>query len=380
MTDTRHYHGRAFVGGMIRENQRITVEDQIIASVEESGPQAGDVSIEGLLVPAFIDVHVHGGGGADFMDATPEAVETVLRFHAARGTGTVAATTLSADEATTLRAIRAIHTTRARRPFDGAEIGAVHFEGPYISPEKAGAQHPAAIRRPDLDEVRDWIAEAADCPILMTIAPETEGALQMIRELSDRIIFSIGHTSADHATAVAAIAAGARHFTHLFNAMPPLHHRRPGPVGAAMVSPATTVEIIADGHHLHPVILQTVVELMPERTVLVTDAIRAAGMPEGSYRLLDREITIAEGAARMPDGTLAGSTLTMMEAVRNMVELAAVPLSRVLPLATSIPATVLGLENRKGRIAAGYDADLLVLSDRLDLHRVMLRGREVLSG
>lgn len=356
----------------------ITIEGGRIAGVHQSARKdPRRVEYDGVIVPGFVDLHVHGGAGADFMDGTADAVNTITAFHARHGTTTLAATTLSASFADITTALGAIAEARRQPRPDAAEIAAVHFEGPYLSAERAGAQDPASVRKPDLLEMDSWLAALPGMRWMMTIAPEVEGAHAFIERFHHDVVISIGHTSCSYAEAVDAIARGARHATHLFNAMPPLHHREPGPAAAAMMSSWMTGEVIADGLHVHPAVLRMAYDLMPNRLALVTDAMRACGMPEGKYRLYAHEVTVRDGAARLADGTLAGSLLTMCGAVQNMVELAAVPIEAVIPLATEIPARILGVDRRKGRIAPGMDADLLVLSPKLELVAVYARGTEI---
>ena len=212
---------------------------------------------------------------------------------------------------------------------------------------------------------------------LMTIAPEIEGARDLIECYRSEITFSIGHTAAGYDDAVAALAWGASHFTHLFNAMTGLHHRDPGVAGAALTSASATAELIADGIHVHPAILRLATQALPHRIALITDAIRACGLADGTYKLYRHDVTVGGGAARLRDGTLAGSLLTMERAVQNMVEQAGLPLETVLPLATEIPARILGVADRKGRLADGYDADVVVLSPELAVERVWVGGREL---
>jgi N-acetylglucosamine-6-phosphate deacetylase len=212
---------------------------------------------------------------------------------------------------------------------------------------------------------------------MMTIAPEIEGARALIEHFRGRVLFSIGHTGAMFADAVAALEWGASHFTHLFNAMTGMHHREPGVVGAALESVDATAELIADGIHVHPAVLRIACTVMPGRIALVTDAIRAAGMPEGKYKLYDYDVNVAEGSARLANGTLAGSVLTMAAAVQNMVELAGVPIEQVIPMATEIPARILGVADRKGRIENSCDADIVILTERFEVERVIARGEEV---
>lgn len=372
-------HGRALVEGALRP-ATLTVRDGRLASVElgEHRP-AGAEAVSGTMLPAFVDLHVHGGAGADFMDASVEAVRAVTSFHARHGTGALAATTLSASSPEVTAALQAIAASR-RQGRAGAEIVGVHLEGPYLSPRRCGAHDPSALRAPDSEELRSWLREIEGLPAVVTLAPELPGALEMISELHQRVIFAIGHTEATFEEAAEGLARGARHFTHLFNAMAPLHHRRPGAAGAALASPSATAELIADGMHLHPALLGLAARALGGRAVLVTDAIRACGMPEGSYALHRHEVTVAGGAARLADGTLAGSVLTMAAAVRNGVRHTGLPLEQIAPMASEIPARLLGL-SRKGRLAAGFDADLVVLGDpSLEVERVFLGGEELVAG
>jgi N-acetylglucosamine-6-phosphate deacetylase len=367
----RQLRGRAFVDGRIHEDVVIAWRGEAITSVRTAQGAAAAERVDGLIVPGFVDLHIHGGAGADFMDATPEAVRCIVAFHARHGTTTMAATTLSASRDAITRAIRAI--ARSREP----GVAGIHLEGPYLNSESAGAQDRGSLRPADPDEVESWMSQAPHLAWIMTVAPEVPGVLRLIERLQDRVVFSIGHTGASYAQSIAALDKGASHFTHLFNGMAPLHHREPGPVGAALASSTATVELIADGVHVHPVLLGAMARLMPRRSTLVTDAIRACGMPEGAYRLYEHEVFVAGGAARLADGTLAGSVLTMIGAVRNMVQLAGLPIEEVLPLATEVPARVLGLEKRKGLLRPGYDADWSVLSPQLEVERVYARGAEL---
>jgi N-acetylglucosamine-6-phosphate deacetylase len=276
--------------------------------------------------------------------------------------------------------VAAIARVARLRPNTAAEICGIHLEGPYINIHRAGAQNVSSIRPADIHEVDALLAQAPNLRWIITLAPELEGARGLIEHFRDRVLFSVGHTAADYAEAVMALQWGASHFTHLFNAMTGVHHREPGTAGAALVSPDATAELIADGIHVHPAVLRMAAAAMPKRIALVTDAVRAAGMPEGTYKLYEHEFSVTRGAARLTDGTLAGSVLTMQRAVQNMVELAGLPFEMVIPLATEVPARVLGVSDRKGKIAAGYDADLVVLSPRFEVERVFVRGHELGNG
>jgi len=375
MTD-RTIFGRAFVAGALHEGTLIRIDDGRITDIRDAAyPPAGSDVAEGVIVPGFIDVHVHGGEGADFMDATDDAVSRVRRFHATEGTTAMAATTLSASRQHLHDAVMAI--ARAPRLAGGADLCGIHLEGPYISATRAGAQDVASIRPAEIHELAALLAEGPHLRWMMTVAPEIEGARALIEHFRDRILFSIGHTSGDYGDCVAALRWGASHFTHLFNAMTGLEHRKPGAVGAALTSVDATAELIADGIHVHPAVLRIAALAMPHRIALITDAVRACGMPDGKYKLYDHEITVADGAARLADDTLAGSVLTMRCAVQNMVELAGLPLELVIPLATEVPARILNIANTKGKLAPGYDADIVILTDRFEIAATYLRGERL---
>ena len=376
----KHLHGRAFVDGALRDDVLIAIDDQVIADVVQTTQVPRDAErVQGVLVPGFIDVHVHGGDGADFMDAHEDASERILAFHAAHGTTALAATTLSASRGDLHSAVEII-ARLAGESTGAAEIVGVHLEGPFINASRAGAQDRVSIRVADVHELAALIAEAPQLRWIVTVAPEIEGARALIEHFRDRVLFSIGHTAADHATTVAALEWGASHFTHLYNAMTPLHHRDPGVVGAAFTSVAATAELIADGVHVHPAALRLAVQAMPRRVALVTDAMRACGLSEGTYKLYDYEVIVAEGAARLADGTLAGSVLTMAGAVKNMVELAGLPIESVIPLATEVPATIASVADRKGKLERRYDADIVLMNERCETERVWARGVEAGRG
>ena len=360
--------GRVFVDGSLVDG-RVVVSEGRIERVDSTEPSTR----ERLIVPAFVDVHVHGGGGSDFADGDPDSVIEATRMHARNGTGSLIASVVSSSPDSTMRAIGAIRQARSLEDPGAAWIAGIHLEGPWISPSRAGAHDRDALRLPDPEELERWLTASAGVPLYVTLAPELDGALEVIERFSRRVSFAIGHTDCDYATALDAISRGARGFTHLFNAMKPLHHREPGPIAAALISEDVRIELIADGVHVHPVVVQLVTRLAASRCLLVTDAMRAAGCGEGRYRLGTLEVEVRDGEARLESGALAGSVLTMAAAVRNMVELAGLPIDIVIPMATSKPGSFASLA-RKGRIQPGFDADLVVLDERLDVEAVMLRG------
>ncbi|HEY8346739.1 MAG TPA: N-acetylglucosamine-6-phosphate deacetylase [Symbiobacteriaceae bacterium] len=381
--EVRWFRGPLILPDRVVENGLVAVSGRRIAGVWDlerepapEHPAACTVRVEGFLAPGYIDLHVHGGGGADFMDGDPEAVATITATHARHGTTALLATTLTATEEEILRAIRAV----VAAPRRGARILGFHVEGPFVNTNMKGAQDPRYIRPADVAEIDRWLAAGGpDYRWHVTLAPEVEGAMAAIQHLVSRgAVVSAGHTDCTYAQLKAARDAGLRHVTHLFNGMRGLHHREPGAVGGALTLPGLTVEIIADGVHVHPAVIALAVQARgPEAVILITDAMRAAGMPDGQYRLGKLDVTVQSGEARLADGTLAGSVLTMDRAVQNMVRLVGVDLPAAVAMATLNPARLHGLEDRKGRLAPGLDADLVLLDRDLNVQATLVEGQVV---
>jgi N-acetylglucosamine-6-phosphate deacetylase len=333
------------------------------------------------VVPGFVDVHIHGAAGHDFMDASPAALAAITAAVAARGTTSLVATTVTAPEESTSGAVEAvagwIKRAGQRRPGDtsSAEILGVHLEGPFISRVRRGVHPEQWIAPPSVSLLRHLLAPANGTARIITLAPELPGAAELIAEARQAgLVVSLGHTDATYAEAMGAISCGARHAAHVFNAMRPFAHRETGVLGAVLTSAGVTVELIADGVHVDDPAIRVLLAIKgPQRLILVSDGTAATGMPDGRYRLGTFEVNVAGGVARNSDGKLAGSTLTLDRALRHMVGLG-IPLREVLPMLTSNPARLLGLESRKGSIAAGADADLILLDDQLQVAGVMTRG------
>lgn len=325
-----------------------------------------------LLLPGFVDLHVHGGGGADTMDGGA-AVTTLARQHLRHGTTALLATTMTAPLAEIAAALRAIAPLVAERTRGTARVLGVHLEGPYISPDRLGAQ-PAYARPPALAEILALHAIAAIR--LVTMAPEVAGNLALIPALVGAgMRVQIGHSAASYEQALEALEHGASGFTHLFNAMSALHHRAPGVAGAALAH-GRHAEIIPDLLHVHPGAIRAALRAIPG-LYCVTDATAAAGMPDGDYRLGRQTVTKCLGGVRLADGTLAGSTLTMDQALRNLVAIG-LPLAEAAARCSAHAALYLGLEDR-GRLAAGAWADVVVMhAPTLQLQRVIVEG-EVLE-
>jgi len=350
------------------------VQGERIVDVGEGAPprtpdlDLGDVTV----VPGFVDLHVHGGGGASFDSGTADAADVVAATHLGHGTTSMAASLVTDTRERMVEAVREL----ALLVQDGRLAG-VHLEGPWLSPQRSGAHQPGSLTFPDPASV-DALLGAGDGAVRMvTLAPELPGGTDAVRRLVDAgVVAAIGHTDATYDQAHAALDAGARLGTHLFNAMRPLHHRDPGPVGALLDSPVD-VELIADGVHLHPAVLRTVFAAKAGRCILVTDAMAAAGAPDGDYALGQMAVEVREGVARLADGAgtgaIAGSTLTMDAAVRFAVRTAGLPLLDVVHAASTAPARAWGLDG-VGAIEPGLRADLVVLDADLDVVRVMRAG------
>ncbi|TXK72239.1 N-acetylglucosamine-6-phosphate deacetylase [Paenibacillus sp. N3.4] len=333
------------------------------------------------LLPGFIDVHVHGGYGADFMDASSEALDTITRFHSLHGTTALLATTMTATREDIERVLGEVHSyMNESMPY--AQILGIHMEGPFISPKWAGAQDPKLMVPPQLAWMEDWHERYPQLVKQLTLAPEREGALELIAWLRDHgIVAACGHTDATYADMQSAVREGLTHAVHTYNAMKPLHHREPGTVGAVLTDARISGEIIADGHHVHPAAIRLLVlAKQPHGVLLITDAMSAAGLGDGHYELGGLAVTVQSGVARLTEGgALAGSTLTMIDALRFMVREVGVSVEDASRFASGNPARLLGLAETHGSIAPGKQADFLLVSPELDLEHIWIRGQKVQS-
>jgi N-acetylglucosamine-6-phosphate deacetylase len=332
------------------------------------------------IVPGFVDVHIHGAGGRDVMEGTPEALEIVAATVALHGTTSLVATTVTASEMETCRSVADISNFILESGLSparelSAEIVGIHFEGPFISRARRGV-HPAEwLAAPSPALLLRFLDAARGTGLILTLAPELPGALELIAIARKAgLVVSLGHTDANHEQALAAIAAGARHAAHVFNAMRPFSHRDTGVLGAVFTSPDVSAELIADGVHVDSTAIRMLLGLKtPDRIILVSDGTSATGMPDGKYQLGTFDVTVSGGVVRNAEGKLAGSTLTLDRALRNMVGLG-VPLASALQMVTANPARQIGLGSRKGVLAAGADADLIFLDANLEVSGVMTRG------
>jgi len=331
-----------------------------------------------FVVPGYINIHVHGGGGSDVMDGKYEAIKQIAITHSRFGTTAFLPTTMTMNKNKIIRSLKTIYEAKLKGT-GGAEILGVNLEGPYINPEKKGAQREIDIRKPSIKEFSELNKASGNMIRLVTVAPEMPGAIELIKYLCKQgIIASVGHSNATYAQTQAGIEAGLSHVTHTFNAMRGLHHREPGVVGAALTSPKLTVEIIADGIHVHPVVIKMLIQAKEsEKIVLITDSMKATGIKGGIYDLGGQEVTVNKGQARLKDGTLAGSLLTMDKAVKNMVSKVGLLLPKAIQMASLNPAKSIGIDDKKGSLEPGKDADIIILNKNLETELTIVAGKVV---
>ncbi|MCB5935349.1 MAG: N-acetylglucosamine-6-phosphate deacetylase [Caldibacillus thermoamylovorans] len=383
--------GTVCIGEELREDQYVLIEGEKIKEVGPVSNMPTSFSGEVLsypktmtIVPGFIDVHIHGAGGADAMDATPDALNKIAQHLVKEGTTAFLATTMTqskqAIEAALKNAGEFIHSTENRT--GQAEIIGIHLEGPFIHPKRKGAQPEEFILLPSPSQFDEWQELAQNTIRIVTLAPDQENGIALVKHLAEHgVIASIGHSDANFQDVVAAVEAGASHVTHLFNGMRGLHHREPGTAGGALLLKELTVELIADGIHVHPKMIDLVFRLKDlDHAVLITDSMRAKWLPDGESELGGQKVFVSDGKATLEDGTLAGSILKLNQGVKHVMKFANLTLPEVVKLVTMNPAKELGLHHRKGSIEAGKDADLVVLNEKYDPILTICRGGIAFKG
>jgi N-acetylglucosamine-6-phosphate deacetylase len=367
-----------------RTNVLLTLQGDRIVELspwnEQTRPAPGDIDArDALLLPGFIDIHVHGGAGRYLMEGTEEAQQVTAAHLARHGVTGFLATTITGpwEQQAQVLETAAQAMRSEENGTQGAAVLGCHLEGPYINPKKKGAQPEQYILPPDIEDFRRHVGENLSAVRLMTLAPEMPGALELIRFLAaHRIIASLGHTDAAYGEVALAIDAGARHVTHCFNAMRGMEGREPGVVGAAFHHPELMAELIWDNIHVHPVSCRALIAAKgTEGVILISDGIPGTGMAEGyQFSLGDLPVTIQNGSARLPNGTLAGSLLTLETAFQNA---APCSLSQRAAMSSYNAAVALGLGDRKGRLIPGYDADLVLLEPDGSVRQTIVAGRTV---
>lgn len=362
------------------EDQDLVMDGEKIIDIAPHSPaaRAGSeiIDVNGLLIaPGFIDVHVHGAVGFDTMDATSEAIWAMGDYFARHGVTAFLPTTVSASAKDIKSAIQNVVNTPPSST--GARHAGIHLEGPFVNHEYRGAQPPQHLRAANAEEYNSWLESGQ--VRLITVAPEVDGVLDLIRiGTQANVEFALGHTSATYDQVLSAVEHGLRQATHTFNGMPGLNHRSPGVLGAVLSDDRIWAQIIVDGVHVHPAVVKLLIKAKGiERTVIVTDAIRATGMPDGDYALGDQIVHVQAGVARTDAGGLAGSTLTMDQALRNMLQFAGLSLAQALPMLTRVPAASIGLADRKGSVAPGFDADIVVLDESHQVRMTIVGGNVV---
>lgn len=337
----------------------------------------------GIAVPGLIDVHVHGGRGVSFgIGQLREDLEKYSAWAATNGvTGFLMSITGPDRDFISGTIIAYAEILDQVVNWTGAIPLGMHLEGPFLNKEKHGAFNPEWIRNPDLDEMKYYIEIANGWIKHVSMAPELENALEVADFLVENgIKVSLGHSNTDYETAQAALQGNFNHVTHTFNAQSGLHHRAPGVVGAVLSSDKVTAELIGDTHHVHPAAMQIMIRCLgSDRVILITDAMAGAGLPDGEYDLLNQKVTVRSGKATLPDGTIGGSTATMISAVRTLVNEVGISLQDAIRMATFNPALLIGLDDRMGSIETGKEGNLVILDEKMSVRKTFVRGNQVFS-
>ena len=380
------HHGRLFTPQRPGLMGWLLIENGLIRALGfgDTPDFSDDPSIQSLdahghnVLPGFIDLHVHGAVGHEVMDASPTGLEEMARFYASHGTTSFLATTWTAGRDAILKALELVEEMQGRIR-DGATLLGVHLEGPYLHPARCGAQDVNMIRRAGKEEALEFLESGVIR--LLALAPEFDENLWLIDECVRRgVTVSAAHTTANYEQMQRAVAHGVTQLTHSYNAMQPLGHRELGTIGAAMVLPEISCELIADNIHVHPGAQKILVDVKtPSGIILVTDAIRAAGLAEGEYMLDERSVQIQNGAVRLPDGTLAGSVLTMERALQNVCAAAGRSLAEMWVTSSLNAARAIGLSARKGSLEVGKDADLVLLDESFQVRTTIVQGEVIFS-
>ncbi len=325
------------------------------------------------VIPGLVDIHTHGNSGCDFSDADPEGLPVMGRYLAAHGITSFAPTSMTLPYGQLEEAFAAAAEYAANRPGGCARLAGIHMEGPFLSEKKKGAQNADFLRLPDIDGFFRLQEAAKGLIRIVDIAPELEGAKEFIREVSRSCKVSIAHTEASYEEAAAAFDAGVSHLTHMFNAMPPVHHREPGVIPAACERENVAAELICDGFHIHPAIVRMAFRLFPGRLCLISDSMRCCGMPEGEYELGGQQVFVKDRQARLNDGTLAGAALNLYDDMVNAIRFG-VPAKDAVLAATLVPAREIGAEKEIGSLEEGKSADFIICDREWNIRKVYLGG------
>ncbi|WP_353422945.1 N-acetylglucosamine-6-phosphate deacetylase [Staphylococcus xylosus] len=373
-------NGRIYTESETIEQGYILIENGKIIQIAE-GEYQGDlttIDVKGQhVLPGFIDIHMHGGYGEDAMDASFEGLKHLSESLLSEGTTSFLATTMTQSDENIIKALKNIVDYQEQQDsLNAASIVGIHLEGPFISEYKVGAQNPAYVQRPSVEKVQQFQEIANNQIKVMTFAPEVEGADETLSTLHDQINFSIGHTVATFDEVNEAVAQGAKHVTHLYNAGTPFEHRNPGLSGAAWLNDELSTESIVDGIHSHPASVKIAYKQKGnKRFFLITDAMRAKGMPDGEYDLGGQNVVVKGSEARLASGALAGSILKMNEGLKNLIAYTGAPLDDLWRVTSLNQAIALKIEDDKGSIAIGKDADIVVVDDDIQVLTTIKSGK-----
>ena len=363
--------GRGFMPGSFR------VEEGRFAEVMDGCPDDAGIDLEGQkAIPGLIDLHSHGAMGADFSDGDYEGLKRMAAYLAGQGVTAFAPASMTLPYDVLARAFATAKQLRDEQPEGLSRLMGIQMEGPFFSEKKKGAQNADYLRLPDAEAFKAVNDGCGGLVKIADVAPELEGAEEFIREVSKISRVSVAHTDADYDAAKMAFAAGARHLTHLFNAMPSIHHRNPGVIGAAAEREDVVAELICDGLHVHPSAVRMAFRLFPGRVCLISDALRCVGMPDGEYELGGQPVFLKDNIARLADGTIAGSASNLYTCMLNAISFG-VPEDTAITAATLTPARELGCDDRLGSIEVGKLADFVVCGEDLTRHEVYIGGKRV---
>ncbi|MCJ8009925.1 N-acetylglucosamine-6-phosphate deacetylase [Lederbergia wuyishanensis] len=378
---TLYVNGKIYTGLDIYENgQMLVADDGKIIDVSNEQIDSSDANVIDLkrqvVVPGFVDVHIHGGNGYEVMGGTEKDLDEVSKFHASFGTTSFLASTAAASNEDLVQVLQSCSAS-FKKGVSCAELLGVHLEGPFINEKARGAMDIQQIRLPDLTEMEQLIEVSGDTIRIVTLAPEVEGGLELVAYLHDRgITVSIGHSYASYEEMLESLEHGVRHTTHHFNGMRGLHHRDPGVAGTGLMLNELTLELIADGIHVHPAVVKFLFQTKGANKVcVITDAVKSTGLADGEYD----DVQVKDGKIFLKEHpeTLAGSSLTMMIGLRNVLRYAGLPLEKVLPSFTIVPAKKAKVANRKGSLERGKDADFLILNEDINLVSTFVKGKKV---
>lgn len=371
----RYENGWIFADGRFARGG-FSVENGRFAHVLEDVPGPAEDLDGALVIPGLVDIHVHGCAGADFSDGDYAGLVRMARYLARRGVTSFAPASMTLPYDALDKAFHAAARLRREGLADGARLMGIQMEGPFLSREKRGSQNPAYLRLPDWDRFLRLYDAAEGLLRIVDVAPELPGAVEFTRRASEKCRVSVAHTAAGYDQAAAVFDAGATHLTHLFNAMSGIHHRHPGPIGAASERENVTAELICDGIHVHPSAVRMAFRLFPGRICLISDALRCCGMADGSYSLGGQEILLSGGVARLTGGAIAGSAADLYQCMRRAVSFG-IPREQAVWAATALPARVIGRESETGAIADGRAADFVICGGELEPEAVYLGGKRL---